>query len=227
MSVSRVASTVVLTVVLVLAGCTGTLFAAEASPATIPQSAYESVGYVHGNTTAVPLGYTVGTAGISRNVTVTSQLSGYSRTVADDEVSLLLVLSTPNVEVAGESVNPFARMADGVLLDRVLNATATLNVTGYVGDASDAGDVAAVADVGDLRRVDAVERTVLETPTTVTTYAGTVEIEGTRVAALVHVAVVEHGDDVVVAVAVHPESMDETARIHALVEAIEHEATSE
>lgn len=224
MSVSRVASTVVLAVVLVLAGCTGTLFAAEASPATIPPAAYESVGYVHGNTTAVPLSYTVGTAGVSRNVTVTSQLSGYSRTVADDEVSLLLVLSTPNVEVAGESVNPFARMADGVLLDRVLNATATLNVTGYVGDA---GDVAAVADVGDLRRVDAVERTVLDTPTTVTTYAGTVEIEGTRVAALVHVAVVEHGDDVVVAVAVHPESMNETARIHRLVEAIEHEAASE
>lgn len=202
-------------VLLLLAGCSGTLFSAEASPAEIPRAEYESVDYVHGNTTAIPLGYEVGTAGVSRDVTVTSWVSGYSRTVADDEVSLLLLLSTPNAEVAGESVNPFARMSDGVLLDQVLNATATLNVTDRVGD------------VGELRRVDAAERTVLDTPTTVTTYTGNADIEGNRVAVLVHVAAVEHGDDVVVVVAVHPESMDETARIHELVEAIEHEAADE
>lgn len=222
MGSSASATTVTLVVVLLLAGCTGTLLSAEASPATIPTPAYESVDYVHGNTTAVPLGYQVGAAGVSRNVTVTSWFSGYSRTVADDEVSLLLVLSTPNVEVAGESVNPFARMSDGILLDRVLNATRTLNVTS-VGDTN----VSAIADMGELRRVDTAERTVLGTPTTVTTYAGNADIEGTRVAVLVHVATVEHGDDVVVAVAVHPESMDEAARIYSLVEAIEHEAASE
>lgn len=214
---SRPKTTVVfaLAVVLLLTGCTGTLFSAEASPATIPPAAYEPAGYVHGNTTSVPLGYQVGAAGVSRNITVTSWVSGYSRTVDDDEISALLLLSTPNVEVAGESVNPFARMSDSVLLNRALNATSSLTVSDNV------------SDVGELHRVDAVERTILDTPTTVTTYAGNAEIEGSRVDVLVHIAAVEHGDDIVVAVAIHPESMDETVRIHRLVETIEHETFAE
>jgi hypothetical protein len=214
MILDRTVSVLVLAGVVVLAGCTGTLLSAEATPATLPSSAYESAGYVHGNTTAVPLAYDVGVAGVSRNVTVTSWLSGYSRTTADDRTAGLLVLSTPNVEVAGESVNPFSRLSDGAILDRVLDATSSFGVT------------EGMDDLRGLRRVDTTERTILDTPTNVTTYAGSVDAEGTRIGVLVHVLTVEHGDDVVVAIAVHPESMDETATVHELFERIEHDVSN-
>lgn len=212
---SRLTFTLAVVVAVVLAGCTGTLFATESTPATIPAAAYEPVGYVHGNTTAVPLTYTVGAAGITRNVTVTSWLSGYSRTTGENQTAALLVLSTPDVEVAGESVNPFGRMSDGVLLERVLNATSGYNISDRM------------SDVGELRRVGASDKTVLETPATVTTYTGTALIEERRVTALVHIVTVAHGDDVIVGIALHPESMDETATVQQLFERIEHEAESE
>lgn len=211
MILDRTVSALVLAGVVVLAGCTGTLLSAEATPATIPASAYESVGYVHGNTTSVPLTYGVGVAGVSRNVTVTSWLSGYSRTTADGRTAGLLVLSTPNVEVAGESVNPFNRLSDGAVLERVLDATSSFGATEEMDGLSG------------LRRLDTSERTVLDTPTNVTTYAGNVDAEGTPMGVLVHVLTVEHGDDVVVAIAVHPESMDETTTVHELFERIEHD----
>lgn len=213
MSSRQTVTVVTLVLAILLAGCTGTLLSAEATPATIPTAAHESLSYVHGNTTAVPLTYSVGVAGVSRNVTVTSWVSGYSRTTADNRTAALLIVSTPNVEVAGESVNPFGRMADGVLVDRVVDAAASFGATDRLDN------------VSNLRRLAASERTVLDTPTNVTTYAGSVDVDGTQTGVLVHVLAVEHGDDVVVAIAVHPESMDETETIHRLVERIEHEAS--
>lgn len=209
---NRTRSVVVLLVTLVaLAGCTGTLFSTEATPATVPVDAYESAGYAPGNTTAIPLTYTVGAAGLSRNVTVTSWLSGYSKTTPDNQTSGLIVLSTPDVEVAGESLNPFGRASDGVLLDRVLDSASSLGTSAWVDD------------VSDLREVETTERRVLDTPTNVTTYAGSVDAEGTRIGVLVHVMAVAHDGDVVVAIAVHPETMDETEALGGLLERIEHE----
>lgn len=215
MSSRQTGAVVVLILAVLLAGCTGTLFSAEATPATIPTAAHESLSYVHGNTTAVPLTYGVGAAGISRNVTVTSWVSGYSRTTADNQTAALLVMSTPNVEVAGESINPFGRMADGVLVDRIVDAAASFG-------ASERLD-----NVSNLRRLGASERIILDTPANVTTYAGNVDVDGNQTGVLVHVLALEHGDDIVVAVAVHPRSMDEGKTIHRLMERIEHETSGE
>lgn len=211
MNRTRTVAVAALATLIVLAGCTGTLFSTEAAPATVPVDAYESVGYVHGNTSAIPLTYTVGAAGVSRNVTVTSWLSGYSKTTSDNQTTGLVVLSTPNVEVAGEPLNPFGRASDGVLLDRVLESASSFGASAWVGE------------VSDLRKLETTERQILDTPTNVTTYAGSVDAEGTRIGVLVHVMTVAHDDDVVVAVAVHPDTMDETDAVIGLMERIEHE----
>lgn len=207
----RVAAAIALATLLAFAGCTGTLFEATATPATIPADAVDERDYVHGNTTAVPLRYDVGIGDVvSREVSVTSYVSGYSKT--DDGVTGLVLLSTPNVDVLGRSVNPFAHLSNRELTGRALDAV------------SRARDHARLGNVSDLRVAGSTNRTVLGERTEVLTYEGTLTVDDRPVSVLVHVATVEHGDDVVVAIGVHETNTDERRNVLALIERIEHEA---
>ena len=207
----RAAAALVAVVSLLLAGCTGTLVSFEASPATVPAAAFEPLGYVHGNTTAAPLTYPVGFAGLSRDVTVTSYVSGYSKTTDDGDTSALVVLSTPNADVAGQSVNPFAHLSNRDLTTRTL---ATLE---------DVKGMSEYGEVGDLREVDAEERTVLGSSVDVVTYAGSATLDGQVTEVRFVVASVEHGDDVVTVVGIHTATFDETTNLRALMERVEHD----
>jgi hypothetical protein len=241
MSPTRLAPVLVGLVVLV-AGCTGTLAEVRAAPATIPEAALTPVGYVHGNTTEVPLTYPVSVGPVTRNVTAYLWLSGYSRTVANDaggnDTAGLLVVSSPNERVEGQSVNPFVHLSNrelvAELLDLVVEAgTATgRNVT----------DVASLGETG------VSERTVLGRAVAVVTYTATVEVAAATPAdptretppapgvtspavtgsetLFVHLMVVEHGDDVVIALGVHGDAMDEAATMADLMERIEHDGTT-
>lgn len=196
----------------VLAGCTGTIEVDSASPATLPQTAYESVGYVHGNTSAVPFTYPIAVGPIVRNVTATTYLSGYSKTTADGEVSAVALWSTPNAHVLGRTVNPLGSLTDRRLAETLLEQLRTLR---------DTGDV---SDVNDVRLVGSENRTVLGETVAIDTYSATVDVDGEPTAVRFHLAVVEHGDDLVVALGVHPEAMTEDAAIAELFEHIEHES---
>jgi hypothetical protein len=224
--------------VVLVAGCTGTLADVHSAPATIAEPALSPVGYVHGNTTEVPLTYPVGVGPVTRDVTVYVWVSGYSRTVEADagtDVAGLLVVSSPNHRVEGQSVNPFAHLSNrelvAQLLDLVVEAGAAAGTN--------------VTDVADLREAGVRERTVLGQSTEVVTYTATVryapatdvgtvtatDSEGTATTdggatepVFIHLMAVEHGDDVVFALGVHGESMDEAATMADLMEAIEHEA---
>lgn len=206
----RTTASLLVACALVLAGCTGTLVEYAASPATIPDGALEPHGYVHGNTTEVPITYRVGTVGVSRDVTARTWVSGYTRTTAENETALLLLYSSPNVVVENRSVNPTSQLSNRELVQFVLARVTDLRDLGNVGNASD------------LREHGSRNVTMLGTPTRLVSYAGTVEVDGRRVAAVVNVAVVEHGDDVVVALGIHDETLDETATHAALVERVEH-----
>ena len=195
----------------VLAGCSGTLVEYAASPATLPDSALEARGYVHGNTTEVPLTYRAGMFGISRDITARTWISGYSRTTAENETAVLVLYSSPNVKVEGRSVNPLAQLSNRELASFVLDR---------VTDLRDAGRI---ANVSDLREVGARNVTVLGESARTVSYAGTAEIEGQRVGIVVDVTVVEHGEDVVVALGVYGDALDETANHVALVERTVHD----
>lgn len=200
-----------LALAVLLAGCTGTLVEFTASPATIPDAALEPQGYVHTNTTAVPITYRVGGAGVSRDVTFRTWVSGYTRTTPENETAVLLLYSSPNVELAGRSVNPLSQLSNRELvrfgIDRV----------------TDLRGFADVENVSDLSEVGVRNVTVLGVPTQLVSYAGVAEVDGQRVAVVASVAVVEHGDDVVVAVGIHEETLDETATHAALVERAVHD----
>ena len=198
--------------VVVLAGCSGTLVEYAASPATLPDSALEPLDYVHGNTTEVPLTYRAGMLGISRDVTARTWVSGYSKTTTENETAVLVLYSSPNVKVEGQSVNPFAQLSNRELVLFALERAADLRVAG------------GVDDVSDLREVGVRTVTVLGERTRTTTYAGTAEVEGERVGVVVDVTVVEHGEDVVVALGIYGETLDETSNHVALVRRMEHES---
>lgn len=198
-------------VTVLLAGCSGTLVEVAASPATIPDSALEPHGYVHGNTTEVPLTYRAGMLGVSRDVTARTWVSGYSKTTAENRTAVLVVYSSPNVKVEGESVNPLAYLSNRELVSFTLNRTTDLRV------------LAGIENVSDLSEAGVRDVTVLGTETQTVSYVGTAEIDGNRTGIVVDVTAVEHGDDVVVAVGIYGDALDETENHVALVRRIEHE----
>lgn len=208
---SPVAASLALAVLVVLAGCTGTLVELSAEPATVPPAALAGTGYVHGNTTPVTFAPVVGVGPLVRDVRVTGWLSGYSRTTTDGDIAALVVLSTPDARVEGESVSPVTRLSDPEVVEWALGQVAAAGA----GRGIDAG-------VNGLRPVDRETRTVLGQPVEVVSYAGTVSVEGEQAEVLLHLAVVEHEDDVVVALGVHGAALDERDRLLALVERVEH-----
>jgi hypothetical protein len=214
---SRVGPLLAVTAVVLLAGCLGGTLSFSATPATIPPASLTAEGYVAGNATAVPLRLPVGVAGVGTTVDVTAHVAGYSRTTASNDTAGLLLLSTPDERVAGRSVNPFAVATNREVLQTALT---TLERTGgLAGEYTPAG----TAGIADLREVAVRNVTMFGEPTELTTYAGTATADGERVAVLVHVAAVRHDGDVVVALAVHGESMDERDAVARLVAAAEHD----
>lgn len=206
----RLFVSILVAALVVVAGCTGTLAEASASPATIPTEALEPYEYVHGNTTELPLTYSVGAAGVSRNVSATTWLSGYSRTTADGDVAGLVLYSSPNVLVEGRSVNPLAQLSNRNLVGTVVEQASRLD------------SLSGVGGVSDLREIGVQQVTVLGTETELTSYAGTADVDGERVSVVVNIAVVEHADDVVVVLGVHEDHLDESATHAALAELVVH-----
>ncbi|WP_396610287.1 DUF6517 family protein [Haloferax sp. S1W] len=221
-------SAIALAFVVVLSGCLGgATFSAE--PATIPAAAYEAHGYVHGNTTLVPLSQRVGIGPVSRTVGAEVWVSGYSKTTADDAVTGLAVISSPNVEVVGQSVNPLASLGNRELVRAGLDLL------------TDAQTLGNISEVNGLREVDAQPVTMLGTEAELVTYAATVVVEpgettvdgetvpheGGTVDVRIHLATVEHDGDVIVVVAVHGADVNERDAIVELAGAVEHPGTVE
>jgi hypothetical protein len=243
--------------VVLVAGCTGTLAEVRSAPATIPAAALAPVDYVHGNTTEVPLTYPVSVGPVTRDVTVYVWVSGYSRTVegtTGNETAGLLVVSSPNRRVEGQSVNPFAHLSNRELVAQLFDLVAEVdNATGASGTLG-----TNVTGIADLRETGVQDRVVLGQSVEVVTYTATVRhgevtatpgsssfdtetsptaasgaetsptvAAGDTTTVRLHLTAVEHGDDVVLALGVHGDGMDEGATMADLMAAIEHEVTTD
>nr|WP_231751360.1 DUF6517 family protein [Halogeometricum sp. CBA1124] len=148
--------------------------------------------------------------GVGGEVTVTGHLAGHSRTVAADRTAALLLVTTPDVRVAGASVNPLRGATD----PNAVRAGLAL--------AGRARTLGGVENVTDLREQSVRNVTFLGTTAPLTTYAGVVETDAGRADVRVHVASVEHEGDVVVAVSVHPATMDERDAVSRMLAAAEY-----
>ncbi|SMO83853.1 DUF6517 family protein [Halorubrum cibi] len=199
------------------AGCLGGedgTYEFDAEPARVPDAALSEAGYEGEGPQSFEIEQTFEVAGIEGRVSATSWVASYEN---PERASSLLVASTPNATVAGQSVNPLVRADGAELLRRLLEQGGSGGVDG--------------GSVGDLEEVGTETRTILESETTVTTFATEIRFEDVgdapvdtegSVPALIHVATVEHGEDVLVLVGVHPRAIEEGETQGALMEAVEH-----
>lgn len=162
-------------------------------------------------------------SGQTRQVLITSHRYAYNRSVDADDLAAVSdnatggpgenasggeqtgeatasvrfsVLSTPGARVAGRSLNPLSSLSNRDIVER------------FTADSTD-------IEFQGNRTVEA-----LGADRTVSTYR-TNTSSGSGAALLVHVATIEHDGDIVVIWAVHPESVDEQARVDTLIAGLE------
>jgi len=194
----------------VTSGCVGLItgetvtFAAE--PATVSDSTLDETGYELQNASQRNVSESVTVAGQERTLRLTNEWRQYTRSgtilgVEVVEISRFVVLSTPTAEVAGQDLNPAADWSNRRVISEMRDRT------GLVPDLEAEGN-RTVQALGESRRVS--------------TYTGTAQVLGQPVDVRVHVASFTHEGDVVVAVAVHPEDLDETDTVDALFSGLQH-----
>lgn len=194
-------------------GCLGVLTGSEpasfeSSPAAVSGDALAETGYERaGNETrAVERTFTV--LGQNRTAEVTSHVATYERRAAvgpfgERTVGWFAVVSTPAVELAGETYNPVAGDGGAELIRRFGGAYGRIENASAVGS----------------RNV-----TALGTETTVRKYAAEAVVDGRRVPVSLRVTTVRDGDDFVVAVGVSPRSVGGEAATLRLVRSLRHPA---
>lgn len=213
---SRVAATVAMLLLVVAAGCVGVLtgdepLAFEADPGTVSTAALNDAGYEEVRREAQPMTREVSAAGQTREVQVTNHVVEYARSVGVEplgsgEFARFVVVSTPAVEVLGQTFNPVGDMSNRELAEQVQSQ--------YEG-------------LGNLQPAGERSVTVLDTGATVSTFTGDAELgaTGQAVELTLHVTRVRDGDDFVVVIAVHPSALDgEPERVDTLLRGLRHQS---
>jgi len=117
------------------------------------------------------------------------------------ELSQFVVLSTPGATVAGQNLNPLARLPNQQIVERVSERT------GNIDDIESEGN-RTTQSLGESRDVEM--------------FSGTTEIEGQEVDVQMHVASFEHEGDVIIVFAVHPEQINESDNVDEMLSGLEH-----
>ncbi|MDS0259225.1 DUF6517 family protein [Haloarcula sp. S1CR25-12] len=216
--------TAVVAMLVVASGCiglvTGETVEFEASNATVEESTLESTGYEENSATERSSTRNVTFVGQERSIRVVNKVTRYGKngtvepttgtespaatvqngTVASGPARFVL-LSSPGANVAGRTLNPAASWSNERVLEEVADQT------GQIGDLEKRGNRTAES-LGESRNVSE--------------FTGTTSMVGRDVEVRVHVTSFEHEGDAVIAVAVHPERMDEEATVDEMLGGIEH-----
>ncbi|TKX74591.1 hypothetical protein EXE46_08630 [Halorubrum sp. GN11_10-6_MGM] len=204
-----------------VAGCAGQdgSYEFDADPARVSESAYADSAY----TGEEPESYTIdrefNVTGVNAEVTATTWVARY---VNSETQSALFVASTPNASVAGQSVNPLVRVEGGALIRRLLNQI-NQQAAGSGGNADiQADDLEARGE--ETRTILGEESTVSIFETTISADAGGGNESGSveDIPVLLYLATVQHDDDVIALVGVHPVQIDQADQLLSMMEAVEH-----
>lgn len=199
---------------LAIGGCVGLVLGdgveMDGEPAGVSDDALAESDYQFAEYRTLYLNETIDVAGQERHVNATNHAMVYNRTTNldqfDQDTGGFVVLSTPDVSIGGQSVNPAARMSNGELVEQ------------FQGDLE-----SEVGELGELRKVSERTEPVLGYASTVSTFETTTTVDGREVTLYVHVTKVKHENDLVAAIGVHPEALQQQApEIHALMRGIEH-----
>ncbi|MFC7194759.1 DUF6517 family protein [Halosimplex aquaticum] len=204
---------IALAIVLALAGggCVGFLtgsqpyeFAANATE--VDQSTLESTEYRLASSESPNRTLNVTVGGQTRQVSLSSEVRKYNRTVtlapgAEGEFARFSVYSTPAATVAGQSVNPVGDWSTDRIVRRLVSSTSGLSNVQFESNRS-------VQFLGAERTVSA--------------YGASQSMGGAETNVTIHLSMVEHDGDNVIAVAVHPERADERSRVNDLLAGLRH-----
>jgi len=202
-----------------VAGCLGDDgIEGVAEPARIPDAT--AMGYDEDGPEEMAFNETIEVGGIEQDVNVRTYSAGY--TSSDDETTVFL-FSTPDISIAGISVNPLARLSGADLIARVIDE-------GLGSADSDGG-------VRDIESEDELDVRVLGEDRTVQVFSAVFEGEDAdrtvqadeldaddEIPIKLYVLSFAHEDDVILAVGLYPEPAEAGDDVQALFEAIEHPA---
>jgi hypothetical protein len=191
-----------------LSGCallTGETLEFAAGPATVSEDAQSAAQYDLVSMESPTINRTVSVAGQERTVRATNHVATYERDLVvttSQATGTVVVLSTPQMAVVDQPLNPVGKMSPRQLLGTV---------------AAGQADLSNVA-VRDNRTVP-----VLGENATVTAFDATTEFSGQQVDVTVHLLRVPHEGDFVVGVGVHPSIMSaDQAGVDRMFQGIEH-----
>ena len=204
----RIVAVVALAALLTLSGCallTGETLEFTAGQATVSEDAQETAQYDLVGVDTQGVNRTVEALGQERTVVATNRIATYERDLAvttTEAVGTVVLVSTPQMEVAGQSVNPVGTMEPRQLLETV---------------------AAGQDRFSDVSQRDNRTLTVLGEETTVTVFDATTEYGGQTVDVTVHLLRVAHDGDYVIGLGVHPSLLTaDQAGVDTMFAGIEH-----
>ncbi len=149
--------------------------------------------------------------GQRREITLNSEVRAYSRDTPSATTeygeSVVAVVSTPGVTIAGQQLSPLASMDEEDVIEE-----ARSEISGQFD-----------GEVRDPELLERVDQSILDETVEVSIYEATVVSDnGAEADAQLHLAIVEHGDDVVLLAGAYPAEVDgERERVERLFEAME------
>lgn len=211
MHTRRIIAVVAVAALVTLSGCGFILgneaLTASAEPVAVDDSAQSDTGYEQTRRTALGVERSFQVAGQTRNVSVTNYLAEYGRTsdalLSDQQVARVTVLSSPKVEVLGQSFNPLGELSDRELAQQFQEQYGSLD---------------------DLQFQSNRTTSILGSERTVSKFTAQAQTQGTSVDVNVHISKFEDGDDYIIAVAIHPQQIDEQSNVDAMFGGIVHPA---
>lgn len=184
----------------------------EAGQAYVSESVADETGYDLRETDQVEFERTVEAGDRSRTVEAVSHYAHYERSVdlggEEHPAATVSVLTTPKVEILGQSVNPVATLDTEEVAERIQDRYERVETLEPVGEST-------------------IE--MLGTETTLTQFEGEVELEeGQTVDVHLHVTdAVESGDDLVIVLGGYPERLpDEEEPMRTAIEGVDHDEAS-
>lgn len=191
----------------------------DASPARIPSAAASEAGYTGQEPESFTIEQEFDVAGVNARVSATTWMARYEN---QETGSALFVASTPNASVGGQSVNPLVRADDTELIRRLLGQVEQREIGGEGTD----------IEAENMEKRGSETRTILDEEVEVSVLETTVDADVGAddsqsgsvedVPVFLYVATVQHGDDVVAAIGVHPIAVDARDSVLSLMEQVEH-----
>lgn len=197
------------------AGCLGFLSGSttfEAKKAFTDESVADQGNYVRQEPRELDAERTFSVADQEKTVKVVNWVTEYYKTLdvgplSGQRAGVFAVVSSPQVDVLGQSFNPLADASPRDIASRFQSQYSGMSV----------GD-----------RLDRTELSTLGTTVAVSTFEGTATIDGQQVDTKVVVSEsAEHEGDHVLAIGVYPRDLDEGENMRSMIENLQHPASTE